>query len=249
MEERKRATEAPLTEAEKAEVLVALGPSSTTDAILKTFEKLKHKSMQAADPVLVGAIQKHLKHKEHNVRVAAEDAMAGCDPEYRKKYAVFAKYRVSMHNPIQPPGRLVDATTPLVPGQKILVQGWANNWYSSVVVEVKPDGSVITKGPLPTDQPGGDPFPRNKIQLAHAEVEQSEEVQRLLELAAGGQTMRTWTDSTGQFKIEATMLSIVGNTIKLKRKDGKELELPLDKLSAEDQAFAKKPPKKLNPFE
>ena len=51
---------------------------------------------------------------------------------------------------------------------------------------------------------------------------------------------RTWTDSTGKHKIEATFLGIEDNKVKLHRTDGKELAVPLDRLSKADQEFAKK---------
>ncbi len=51
--------------------------------------------------------------------------------------------------------------------------------------------------------------------------------------------LRTWKDSTGKFTIEAEFISLSGDNITLKRKDGKELTLPLSRLSSEDQAAAK----------
>ncbi|WP_425615445.1 SHD1 domain-containing protein [Anatilimnocola sp. NA78] len=51
--------------------------------------------------------------------------------------------------------------------------------------------------------------------------------------------VRTWTDSTGMFKIEAEFIALADNQVELKRTDGKVLKLQLDKLAAEDQAIAK----------
>lgn len=48
---------------------------------------------------------------------------------------------------------------------------------------------------------------------------------------------RTWTDSTGKFKIEADFLEIVEGQVKLQRPDGKKVSLPLAKLSKDDQAY------------
>ena len=50
---------------------------------------------------------------------------------------------------------------------------------------------------------------------------------------------RTWTDTTGKFKIEADFLEIVEGQVKLQRPDGKRVSLPLAKLSKDDQAFLK----------
>ena len=48
---------------------------------------------------------------------------------------------------------------------------------------------------------------------------------------------RVWTDSSGTFTIDATLLSFDGETVKLKKGDGKVLSLAIDKLSEEDQVF------------
>ena len=50
---------------------------------------------------------------------------------------------------------------------------------------------------------------------------------------------RTWTDSTGKFKIEADFLEIAEGQVKLQRPDGKRVSLPLAKLSKDDQTYLK----------
>ena len=60
---------------------------------------------------------------------------------------------------------------------------------------------------------------------------------------------RTWHDATGTYKIEATLVSSGDGKVTLKRTDGKEVTLPLAKLSAEDRAFVEKRAKPANPFE
>ncbi|HEX5105699.1 MAG TPA: SHD1 domain-containing protein, partial [Pirellulaceae bacterium] len=63
---------------------------------------------------------------------------------------------------------------------------------------------------------------------------------------------RTWTDSTGKFKIEASFSGKEGNDVLLTRADGKTIKLPLAKLSKEDQEHVAKissqPPPAENPF-
>jgi hypothetical protein len=46
---------------------------------------------------------------------------------------------------------------------------------------------------------------------------------------------RTWTDSTGKFKLEATFVGIKDGKVSLKRGDGSITEVPLNKLSPADQ--------------
>jgi hypothetical protein len=52
--------------------------------------------------------------------------------------------------------------------------------------------------------------------------------------------VRTWTDTTGKFKREASLERLAGESVVLKTPDGKELTIPLSRLSPEDQAYAKK---------
>lgn len=54
-------------------------------------------------------------------------------------------------------------------------------------------------------------------------------------VAAG---LREWSDASGSFKVEATFVKFDGEKIVLKRKDGKEIGVPLDRLSEADQALA-----------
>lgn len=50
---------------------------------------------------------------------------------------------------------------------------------------------------------------------------------------------RTWTDSTGKFKIEAEFAGMELGKAKLKKKDGTVIQLPLEKLSDDDQEWIK----------
>jgi hypothetical protein len=46
---------------------------------------------------------------------------------------------------------------------------------------------------------------------------------------------QVWVDATGNFRVEATLVSFDGEKVSLERTDGKVIELPMEKLSAEDQ--------------
>jgi hypothetical protein len=48
---------------------------------------------------------------------------------------------------------------------------------------------------------------------------------------------RTWSDESGSFQVKAALLKIRPDTITLRRPDGKELEVPIAKLSEKDQKF------------
>jgi len=52
--------------------------------------------------------------------------------------------------------------------------------------------------------------------------------------------VRTWTDVTGKHTIEAELISATPTEVTLRRADGKEVKLPLAKLSPADRALVKK---------
>lgn len=52
--------------------------------------------------------------------------------------------------------------------------------------------------------------------------------------------LRTWSDTTGKFQIEATLVSVADGKVQLKKKSGEIVAVPIDKLSKEDQEFLEK---------
>ena len=64
--------------------------------------------------------------------------------------------------------------------------------------------------------------------------------------------MRTWLDATGEHRIEAAYVGLDGGKVKLKRADGKEIAVPLEKLSKADQRYVQElqaTKKSANPFD
>jgi hypothetical protein len=55
--------------------------------------------------------------------------------------------------------------------------------------------------------------------------------------ASAAPALRTWTDSTGQFTIEAELVKVEGGKVELKQKDGQHVAILVEKLSKEDQEF------------
>ena len=51
---------------------------------------------------------------------------------------------------------------------------------------------------------------------------------------------RQWSDSSGQFRIEAEVVEILGDEVCLKKRDGSEITVPISRLSQEDQEFLRK---------
>jgi hypothetical protein len=53
--------------------------------------------------------------------------------------------------------------------------------------------------------------------------------------AAGPDDIRTWTDSTGKFKVTAKFVRVSDGKVTLEREDGSQVEIPLEKLSEADR--------------
>lgn len=76
-------------------------------------------------------------------------------------------------------------------------------------------------------------------------------------LLQAAEELREWSDASGKYKIEATLLSTTGTKVKLKQKTGKTVEIELSKLSQADQDYVasiednpfKESPPGENPFE
>jgi len=56
-------------------------------------------------------------------------------------------------------------------------------------------------------------------------------------LPAADDALRTWSDSTGKFKIKGKLVGVEGGTVTLEKEDGSQLEIELKKLSQADQKF------------
>ena len=56
--------------------------------------------------------------------------------------------------------------------------------------------------------------------------------------AAAG--LRTWSDATGKFRLEAELVGVEDGKAILKKKDGEQVLVPIDKLSKEDQELLEK---------
>ena len=50
---------------------------------------------------------------------------------------------------------------------------------------------------------------------------------------------RTWTDSSGTYKVEAELVKLDGEVVELKKPDGTVIKVPLDKLSEADRVFVR----------
>ena len=55
--------------------------------------------------------------------------------------------------------------------------------------------------------------------------------------ASDAKQPRTWTDKSGSYRVVASFVALIGNKVKLRRDNGSEILVPLDKLSDEDVKY------------
>jgi hypothetical protein len=53
-------------------------------------------------------------------------------------------------------------------------------------------------------------------------------------------TTRKWTDATGAFSVEAEFRGVIAGEVRLKKPDGELIKVPMENLSAEDQAWIRR---------
>jgi hypothetical protein len=143
-------------------------------------------------------------------------------------------------------GDPVTAKTPVKKGDMLLAE-WARKWEDVQVLEVAANGNIKIRwlrwGPQ------WDEFvPRAKLRLPDSPVAKGKAD------AAGPAknplaAIRNWTDISGKHKIEAEFVKFADGKVTLKKKDGQEVSLLLEKLSEADQDIAKSLGKDSSPFE
>ncbi|MBC8353747.1 MAG: hypothetical protein H8E66_17245 [Planctomycetes bacterium] len=229
--EKKRMQEAPLSSEEKQTTLAALNSGDST-AVLASLRMLAGKATKEKDPEIADAIRPLLDSTNKKVAEDAHKALRAWSADYRRKADLNAAY--AKNSPIKSSGRVLTENTVLYPGQIVQVRYSPSFWFPADVLEALDNGTVMvrTRGNFRQDKT----LPRAQVQLAPEEVDQP----KLPESLSDTSKPRTWIDSTGKHKIEATYLGVEDDKVKLHRTDGKELAVPLDRLSKADQELVKK---------
>jgi hypothetical protein len=113
---------------------------------------------------------------------------------------------------------------------------WLGKWVLAEVVGTRALNLVVVRVPSPI--PGAPaqevPLPRHWTRLPAGATPRAAATQPAVAAASAS---RTWTDSSGKFKIEAKFISLAGGQVTLEKPDGVQIRMPLDKLSAADQSY------------
>lgn len=258
--EKKAIAETPLTSSEKSQALAALSSGVVTTQI-ETLNQLAGKSLIDTDPQISSAIESLLKHPDKKVVSAADKALRQWSSSYVAQKKLEKAYQGP--SPVKSTGLVVESTTPLMVGQLVQAQRPQRGsfWRAARVKELLPDGKVklafLTWGK--ENERDNVAVARRSIQLAPPELVQPNIEQPKVQMpatatptsptATTGEGVRTWSDATGRFKIEASFVELVDGNVRLKRADGRMIApLPLDKLSEADKLYIKQRLDAENPF-
>jgi hypothetical protein len=135
------------------------------------------------------------------------------------------------------PGIAVDDETPLAVGDKVYAK-WLANWVSGEVVAVVGRHGVtvrLEQEPLPIDPTLPRRFIRLQVAPDAAAAPPGPPDSPAATVTPGG--LRTWTDASGKFQIEAKFISANDDHVTLEKPDGSHIRLPSDKLSPADQQY------------
>ncbi|MBC8354388.1 MAG: hypothetical protein H8E66_20525 [Planctomycetes bacterium] len=164
----------------------------------------------------------------------------------------------SYRDGLQPVAKVGDPVPSNLPLPKFMVVAAkkGDGWYQAHVSSVQPDGMVAIR--YSSDR-ADTKVARSDLRLPPPEVEAPNlrpnyrtsvpSSSSPSPSQAASDAFRIWTDSTGKFKVEAKLVSKSADAVSIVRKDGKELTIPLARLSAADRQFVLTLNKSDNPFE
>jgi SLA1 homology domain 1, SHD1 len=226
--EKKRLRETPLTADEKRTTLAALASGDST-AILESLKILQGKATKDPDSEIAAAIQSLLGNSNKKVVEDAHKALIAWSPDYKRKADLNRVY--TRPSPVKSTERKVTESTFLYVGQVVQARYSPHFWFAAEVLETLDDGKVMVRlrGGSRRDMT----LTRSQIQLAPEEVDQPNRPTTL----SNTNKPRTWLDSSGKHKIEASYQGVEDDKVKLHRTDGKDITVPLDRLSKADQAL------------
>ncbi|QDS86625.1 hypothetical protein EC9_07980 [Rosistilla ulvae] len=231
----KEEAERPLTEEELAAAIADLR-SGDDKRIQAQLEALAKKSVADPSPKVAAAIEAHIEHEDKKLRSAAQSALMRWAPDYKVVQDLKKAYRG--FGTVKSTDREVDALTPLYVGQIVQFQEHGSFWFPGEIVSLNADKSVVVRRRAGSSRKVT--VKRRNIQLAPEQLPQPNEPASAPDApmtAEGTSPVRTWSDATGRFKIEANLLRVENGGAVLKRTDGREVTVPVKKLSSADQAY------------
>jgi hypothetical protein len=262
----------PFTDAERKQWLQALAPGSSVAEAHRAMSELNSRN-QRQDPELAQALLKRAEISDNNLKYFYYSAAARYDESIKQMAEDRRDYSRGIGT-VKRTGGPVTTASRLVVGQILAKSRERFSGYEAVEVKeihernevsvqsVGGNGrvervnvSLLRYPPDTVQQPVNTrPVPRTrraapKPKVVVNEPEEMEEADSESEMDA----IRTWTDKTGKFKIEASFLAIKDGKLRLKSADNKTIEVPLAALSEKDadlaERFQKESEAAANPFQ
>ncbi len=123
-------------------------------------------------------------------------------------------------------------------GQEVEVQ-IRGQWHAAEVLRTMPDGQSVQVRIQEGGRPQVGVVPRARVRALETKAAPAN-----APAAAPEGELRTWSDATGQFRIEAALVAKEGGSVRLRKKDGTEISVPLSKLSRADVEYLATAPTK-----
>jgi hypothetical protein len=202
---------------------------------------------QAARSQILISLDTLEEMKRTEIRKQYEEDLAQLEqrlPHQRMRAQIEShRMRISGEAPKYP----VKKDTPLRVGQKLLAS-WGSSWWPATVLKVEENGNVRI-GYDGHSSSSDETLPRERLSLVKPAVANGSDLAKSEEPTKESEQIREWTDSTGKHRTQATFLRLEEKVVHLKLKDGKEIQLPLERLSKPDQDFVNQKVADLdNPF-
>lgn len=130
-------------------------------------------------------------------------------------------------------------------GQRVMVNSWGD-WVPGIVTSVDRFATVGRIEVKTKDHKNGWPYDLSDIRPLPKKpaAETAESAAAADPFATDEEKFdrigrRTWSDTTGKFKVEARIARLQGDAVVLRRADGKEITVPVAKLSPDDQQIVR----------
>nr|WP_231845971.1 SHD1 domain-containing protein [Rhodopirellula baltica] len=262
----------PFTDAERKEWIKALGPESSFTIAHRAMMELNSRN-QRQDPELAQALLQRAEMSKDNRKSSFYSAAARYDESLKQMAEDRRDYSRGIGT-VKRTGGPVTTASRLVVGQILAKSRERFSGYEAVEVKeihARNEVSVQSVGghgrvervnvsmlryPPDTVQQPVDtrPAPRTrrvapKPKVAIDEPDEMDDEDPQAEM----DVIRTWTDKTGKFKIEASFLAVKDGKLRLKSADNKTIEVPVTALSKKDadlaERFQKESEAAANPFQ
>lgn len=182
------------------------------------------------------------QYEEREITISAEDEWG------RRRDTTYHVH--DRNHPIKariPPGAVPAPTDVELPEGVPVAYCWAREWQAATLLADRGRKLIVRED----DHPGGFAWrlKRDQVIIEKNTLRKIARKQRA-KTADLKQTLRTWTDASGEHKVEARFVRLVDGKVTLKTDAGREIKLPLDRLCDEDQELLKAVgPATDNPFE